>query len=281
MRCAEGYMRKVVIADYAPALYIPEHISSERKKLHEIRKGLQLLHPERAILEHEVEKEAKDKGITQGLSLEAYIRKVHAAYEAVDLDILDTDLVGAHEITMLGLHAFVEPDIETAETKELKTLFSHMLRHLAPRLEKVVRLYFDMYNTVPVSTKIYSGLAKEFYGSPDAVDKVMERIHELTSRGDLTKQSVLEDLSTDDRYFIARYQDRLQMYVQETTLDDVAGVYNVTRERIRQMLARAYRRLAFLAKQTPYKAYFKIVREELDAHPERLLGKSLRYSEYD
>ena len=248
--CIEGYIRRISTNAQFKAVRVPIHMSPERKKLFNAVHALQALNPDRQVETSDVAKLLHQEGVLKEPTMEAYdryVRKVLYAYEQTGLESFDDESFSLSDVDMRGLDPYAEPQQSLdIEHQQLALAFDRTMMKLDPREERVVRKYFELHRkpgqiSGNVFERVSRAVADEFPNITAA--EVKERIRGLTGKGSLTDPEILESLNTADRKLVEAYRRILEDESADETLESIGNEYSVSRERIRQILTKALRRM--------------------------------------
>lgn len=248
MPCMEGYMRRVASPARFRVIRPPVNSPSDRKKVIEAEQALRAAHPERPVETEEMAQMLNSSGVIRGdlmSSYDAFIRKALSVYEEIGVETIDDDSVQLSDVDMRGEDLYVTPEQhEAVDQRGLQDVFEKTLLSLSPREERVVRMYHDVSEKGTFAPKLYEHLREEFKDLLPGVtsEDIKQRIRMLTALGSLKKPDVLAILSATDRKLAERYIELLDNEGDES-LESVGQAFGVTRERIRQILAKAYRKM--------------------------------------
>lgn len=247
--CVEGYMRRVAPMARQGVLWVPVHVSAQRKKFYSVRKAVGAANPAQAPQDEDVARAMHAGGALRDDSttaLDKYVRRCLVAYSEIDSDIFDSEDFTLSDRDMLGELLYLEPaQLADFDSKELKQVVAEVLRSLTPREERILRLRFGISDRAENTSRIvYETLIKEAAERGEVVTEndLIARMRRLTAEGDLTRPEKYAKLSDEDKVFYNRYIE-LVGSIDENTLESLGQQFSVTRERIRQMEAKALRKL--------------------------------------
>lgn len=248
--CMEGYMRRVAAAARHRAVTAAVQVSGLRKQILDSERALRSERPDEKVEPERLMRSLHDQGIIAEESMrafDAYLRRVLLSYEETDLTPLEDDALSADDVDMLGRALYVDPEsADPAEAHEARTKVSAALRTLTPREERAVRRYFELYLTdEKTAADIYDSLRAQLAseGMSLSSEELKRKIRDLTAEGDLNLAETQKRLSAGDRAIARRYVELLHERAQDETLEVVGQEFSVSRERMRQIIEKAIRKL--------------------------------------
>ncbi len=247
--CMEGFMRRVAEPARFRAVRVPSGVAARRKKIIDAERALQSAQPDQKVEPRDIARLLYERGVLKDDSMrlfDKYLRKTLYAYQETDVELLEDETFSPDDVDMLGRALQADSVSSSAEMSELREKMNTVLQTLTPREERVIREYFELYlGQEKTASNVYEGLREQLAGEGIVLssEEVKLKAHELTGYGNLNEEETLAKLFGRDRTFALRYIELLNKHTSDETFESVAQRRGITRERVRQIMAKAIRKI--------------------------------------